>query len=123
MPVSVKVEVEDRLAYVSSSGSVSLLETVEAIVAVAGSADLEPDFGVLVDLRKMDGALGVGEIVEIASALENVKRLTRGRIAVVTERAAHFRLVQLASALARAAGLNQRAFRDIDDARAWLSGA
>ena len=122
MPVSFSVEVEQRLAYVRSTGKVSLAETVEAIVAVAGSADLKPDFGVLVDLRKIDGALSIGEVVEMTSALDNVRRLTRGRIAVVAERAAHFRLAQLASALASASGLNQRAFRDIDQARAWLGG-
>ena len=122
MPVSVSVEVEERLAYVRSTGSVSLVETVEAIVAVAGSADLEPDFGVLVDLRGMARAPSIGEVVEIASALDNVKRLAKGRIAVVAEGAAHFRLAQVASALASAAGLNQRAFRELDGARAWLKG-
>jgi 2C-methyl-D-erythritol 2,4-cyclodiphosphate synthase len=123
MPVSVTVEVEERLAYAHSTGSVSLAETVEAIVAVAGSADFQPHFGVLVDLRKMESAPGVSEVIEIVSALDNVKRLVPGRIALVAENVAHFRLAQLASALARAAGLNQRAFRDIDGARAWLGPA
>jgi len=121
MPVSVTVEVEERLAYARSIGSVSLGETVEAIVAVAGSADFQPHFGVLVDLRKMETAPGVSEVVEIVSALDNVKRLVPGPIALVAENVGHFRLAQLASALARAAGLNQRAFRDIDGARAWLT--
>ena len=114
------VDASQRMAFVYANGVIDLAGTIEAMVNLAGEPDFRPAFAVLVDLRKMEYAPEMREVLEIGSAVVTMKELFRGRVAVVAESSLHFHLVQISTAMASVAGLDQKAFRDLDKARSWL---
>jgi hypothetical protein len=120
MPITWSICEEKRLALVRYEGPINLAQVVDTMVEVAGSPEFERDYGVLVDLREMEYSPSVRELIEIASAVINMKSLMQGKIALVTATAFHHQMTQFNVRLVSVVGVRGKAFREMEEARKWV---
>jgi len=120
MSITWSISEEKRLALVRVEGPTNLAEVVDSMVEVAGSPDFQSDYGILVDLREMEYSPSVRELIEIASAIINMKSLMQGKLALVTSTAFHHRMTQFNVRLVSVVGVRAKAFREIEEARKWV---
>jgi hypothetical protein len=120
MPITWSISEEEALALVRYEGPTTLAEVVDTMVEVAGSPEFQPHYGVLVDLREMEYSPSIRELIEIASALINMKSLMQGKIALVTSTAFHYQMTQFNVRLVSVVGVRAKAFREMEEARKWV---
>ncbi len=111
--------IKEQLVHVVAEGPLDLTAAVEALFAVARSADFTEDASILVDLTAMDYEPGPAEAAEIARVLAGARSLLRGKVAVVAV-GESFELADMAASMASESGITIRAFRQVEAARAWL---
>ena len=78
---------------------------------------------ILADARQRESAASPELVAAVVAQLrEHAERLPRARCALVAEGAATFGMQRMFSIRSESIPFEVRAFRDIDDARAWLRG-
>jgi hypothetical protein len=103
------------------SGSISLPESLQAIKEMINLPEFQPDFDMMIDLRKMVFAMTSKDARAIAMLLVSNKEKIRGRMAVVVSTPLHYGMIRLVGTVA---GLhdfhNCRPFFDYQTALEWL---
>lgn len=120
MPYDHRVDVGRRVIYVRGHGSVEIEATLDSIRRLPTEPGFEPDFLVLVDLRKSGWIPEVEEIRRIADEFAGLSKRFQNRIALLAEREVDFGIARMASSFVEARGIQMAAFKDRSDAERWL---
>lgn len=123
MPFTYKIDRASRIVSVTVSGRVTAEEALQAFDAMVSDPEFIPGMDVLSDHRQMETVLPVGFVSALINRVRTAGELMAGtRWAMVEVRAASYGMAMMASALAASMPVEIRAFRDPEDARAWLAG-
>ena len=122
MHYSFDVDRAERIAYVRGSGDFDLEKTLRAPLDLFALPDFESDFGVIVDLREIRPGATADDVLGIARNLVRFRALFEHRLALVPPPEINV-AVEVATAVAAAAGVAMQVFSTVEAARAWvLSG-
>lgn len=100
---------------VVADGPIDFRSTVDAMQAVAADPDFNPDFHVLVDLRRMEYAPSTSDLFNIRDTLFGLQYKFQGGVTLVVSPATLY-LARLVCILASAAGFKMTALTDIGEA-------
>jgi hypothetical protein len=120
MNYSYSIDTSAAVAHVEGSGDFDLLETLSAPLELFAHEDFDPDFGVVVDLRKLEYEPSASHLVAIARNLVRFKALLGHRVAVVVSRRIHRLAAELTAAMADAGGFPIRVFSSLEGAQVWV---
>lgn len=120
MPISYTISREKRLIKAQASGLISAPEIHELLDAILSDPALGPGLRGLYDARNAEPDLSVIELADIAKKVRQLINRGLGRIAIVAESEATYRISAIFSVLARALGIDVDVFRDLSSADAWL---
>jgi hypothetical protein len=124
MPITIKVNAEERVRYSVLSGDVADRELVTAFRQSYEASDFDPTLNGLVDLRevrKLDvTSSGIWELAQVLRPADQAAS-TR-RVGLVASTDFQFGMARMVATLLTTGGLKTeyQAFRDIGEARAWL---
>ena len=118
---SYSIDTSAAVAYVEGSGVFGLHETLAVPLELFAHEDFDPDFGVVVDLRKLEFEPSAGHLVAIARNFVRFKALLGHRFAVVVSGQIHRLAAELTAAIASAGGFPIRVFSSLEGARAWVA--
>jgi hypothetical protein len=121
MNYSDSIDKSARVAHVMGSGDFDLLEMLAAPLELFAHEDFDPDFGVAVDLRKLEFEPSASHLEEIARNLVRFKALLGHRVAVVVSGRIHRFAAELTAAMASAGGVPIRVFSSLEAAQAWVA--
>lgn len=123
MPFTYTIDRESQLVSVVVSGHVTSEEALQAFDAIVSDPEFVPGMDVMSDHRQMETVLPVGFVSALINRVRGAGDLMAGtRWAMVEARAASYGMAMMASALAASMPVEIRAFRDPEEARAWLAG-
>jgi hypothetical protein len=120
MPYTYVIDTARGLMLVEATPPNSLASTRSGIDEFSRAPGLEPDFGILLDLRENDYTPSATEAQELTALyLEKF----RGRaLAMVVSRMVQLGVANMISTIAELRGGAVRAFRDRQEAETWLAG-
>lgn len=121
MPVNYKYNPVKNALYGNMEGKISLDELKEALDQITNSKEFSPDVKAIWDLRKLDFTSLNTEFGEQLVSIRSL-RPERGetKIAIVAEHDLGFGLNRMYGALSEKLAQKVMAFRDYDEAEAWL---
>jgi hypothetical protein len=121
MSYRVEINPTSRLATLTRhAGPISLRDVVRAVRALREHPAFSHGFGVLLDVRAVEGTPSEGEVRAVADVLASPGGLGRHPQAIVAgSRALH--AARTLAAYTTATGGRARAFEEVVEARAWLA--
>ena len=120
MALTYTISRDERLAKAQASGIIGAEEINRILDAVVADPELKPGVRGLVDAREAEPDVTVLQLAEIAKRVHKLIDRGLGRIAIVVESRASYRVAKTFAALARALGIEVDVFTDIGAAEAWL---
>jgi len=120
MALTYTISRDERLAKAIASGIIGAEEINRFLDAVIGDPDLRPGVRGLVDAREAEPDVTILQLAEIARRVHKLIDRGLGRIAIVVESKASYRVAKTFAVLARALGIDVDVFTDISAAEAWL---
>ena len=124
MPTTYRIVPHERIVYLKTAGESSFEEWRDAVLGALGDPAYRPGFGFLNDRRQQakppaaDFAVLATEFVK-----EHAREMAPVRWAVVSAVEAVYETLRAYSVIAERAGVELRAFKDIDEARWWLTAS
>lgn len=110
----------EKLCLIVATGSINYESSVNALYSLAEKPGFEKEFNILADLRSIDYHPSYLEILKFHKNMVFMKDHFKGKIAIVTTN--FFWVVgELVTQLSRPYGFNILAFRDMDEADAWIA--
>jgi hypothetical protein len=122
-----EIDTQARIVRTTASGRITLADTMAYIQAVRGSADFDPSFDGLFDLRGADDLdLNGDEVRRLAKAMEeqDVDPVAAGsRVAIVADQDGIYGLARMYQTHREISGWvrSVRVFREVDAASDWLA--
>jgi hypothetical protein len=124
MPITITVNAAEHVRYSVLSGDVHDRELIEAFARSIDARDFDPTLDGLVDLRAVRNLDVTSDgIWRLAQTLHRADRSERARrVAIVASSDFLFGMARMAATLLATNALRTEyhAFRDMDEARAWL---
>jgi len=120
MPITYTISREDRLIKSYATGVVGVADLHPFLDALAADPDLVPGVRWLHDAREAEPDITILQLAELANRVLRLTKLGLGRIAVVAQSRATYRMAKTFSVLARALGIEVEVFTDLPAAEAWL---
>ena len=127
-PIAWRIDPDERLVVLTPAGrrhNAERLAALRGLVAecqAMGGRRLK--LGVLIDLRAAEGALTSDEARHLIDGLRQLCAACPAGIAILAAADpsgdAHYGMARVVEAMGHSEGLRLRAFRDEDEARAWL---
>ena len=120
MAITYTISRRERLAKATATGIVGAEEINRFIDAVLAEPELRPGVRGLVDAREAEPDITILQLAEVASKVLKLIDRGLGRIAIVVESRAGYRVAKTFSVLARALGIEAEVFTELRAAEAWL---
>ena len=121
-PVPLDVEfAEPSRFHVRASGEVTVVEIQSAIAGILSHPRMHSGTDVLVDAREVERVPTTPDLRRVARWMKPMVDVGLGAVGIVTENPVIFGVARMFSVFAEAVGASVGAFRDVDEARAWLS--
>jgi len=121
MSYRIEINPTSRVATLTRhAGPISSRDVVHAVRAMREHPAFGPGFGVLLDVRAVDGTPSEGEVRAVADVLASPGGLGRHPQAIVAGSPA-LHAARTLAAYTTATGGRARAFEDVVEARAWLA--
>jgi hypothetical protein len=123
MPVTYRIDPEERLVHLTMAGASSFDEWEAAMLAALADPSYRPGFGFLIDRRGAD--ITTPDFVRrvVAFNLEHRVELGGGRRAVVVGSVSDFGMGRMYATLSEMGGVTAATFLSHEQARRWLLGA
>jgi hypothetical protein len=121
MPFMYTISHEDKIAYVTAHGSITM-ETINQVISdVAADPLFQPKYKVVVDLRDMEYSPSVSDMQSIASIIGEMKNAYQNKVAIVVSGKFHYGMAKMAAAYTEMSGVPMiDVFTDFEEARQWV---
>lgn len=123
MDITYTISPSERLARAHASGIIGVGQINRFLDAALADRELKPGLRGLLDAREAEPDITVLQLAEVAGRVQKLIDRGLGRIAIVVESRASYRVAKTFSVLARALGVDVEVFTDIGAAEAWLNGS
>jgi hypothetical protein len=123
MALTYTISRDERLAKAHASGIIGADEINRFLDAVIADPELTAGVRGLVDAREAEPDVTVLQLAEVARRVFKLIDRGLGRIAIVVESRASYRVSKTFSVLARALGIDVDVFTELRAAEAWLEGS
>lgn len=120
MPLSLAFT-EPSTFVVTASGKVTYEETTRILEDILADPRLDKDITVLVDARDVTGVPTTQELRALARELRPLHAAGVPAMAITTSSTFVYGIARMFSVLAEHSGLHVQVFRDLDEARRWLT--
>jgi hypothetical protein len=120
MPITYTISREERLLKSYATGVVGVEDLHPFLDALVADPDLVPGLRWLHDAREAEPDITILQLAEVANRVLRLTKLGLGRIAIVAQSRATYRMAKTFSVLARALGIEVEVFTDLPAAEAWL---
>jgi hypothetical protein len=121
MPSTFDIDPARRRITVTCTGSYDADEALVAMREFAARPDLDPAFGLLVDVRQLAYVASFDDLILHRDGFLELRASFRGPIAVVGPDLLRYGIARSASGLLGRVGIRMEVFRDIAEAEAWLA--
>lgn len=121
MAITYTISRTERLARAFASGVIGAEEINRFLDTVIADPELRPGVRGLVDAREAEPDVTILQLAEVARRVHKLINRGLGRIAIVVESRASYRVAKTFSVLGRALGIDVDVFTDIGAAEAWLA--
>ncbi|HEX4822803.1 MAG TPA: hypothetical protein VFV19_00660 [Candidatus Polarisedimenticolaceae bacterium] len=117
----ITIDTSSKRAVVRAEGHNDLETSLAAMDELAARADFLPGYAILCDFRTNDYTPGTSESSKLAEAYAS--RFGGRPMAVVVSSLLHYGIANMITTIVRLRGSPVAAFREIDEAEAWLREA
>ncbi len=123
MPVSYRIDPEEKIVYITIVGDSSLAEWTEVMLTVLTDPSYQPGFNFLSDRCEESDVPSVGFPQGAASFLKlHQAGMGEFRWAGVSDKPAIYGMQRMFSTFSAMKGIRAQAFTDFEEARRWLIG-
>ncbi|MDQ3820720.1 MAG: hypothetical protein M3362_23965 [Acidobacteriota bacterium] len=121
MPVSYRIDPEEKIVYLTTVGDSSLAEWTEVMLTVLTDPSYQPGFNFLSDRRGESDVPSV-EFAQGAASFLKLHRKEMGsfRWAAVSDRPAIYGMQRMFAVFSEMKGIQAEVFSDFENARQWL---
>ena len=124
MPITYQIVPHERIVYLKTTGRSSFEEWRDAVLGALSDPAYEPGFGFLSDRRQQDAPPTADFAQSVSEFLEERARNAGGvRWATVSAVEPVYETLRIYSIIAARAGVELRVFKDIEEARWWLTAS
>ena len=123
MPISYTISREDRLIRAVATGTISAPDLHRLIDSLLEDPELVPGLRGLYDASQAEPDITILQLAEVARRVLALLKRGLGRIAVVAQSPATYRVSKTFAVLAQAIGIDVDVFTERPDAEAWLKEA
>jgi len=120
MPITYTISREERLIKAYATGVIRAEDLHPFIDALLADPDFAPGLRGLYDASEAAPDITILQLAEVASRVLQLTKLGMGRIAIVAQARATYRVAKTFSVLARAIGIEVEVFTELRAAEAWL---
>jgi hypothetical protein len=123
MPISYTISPEERVIRAVATGIISAPDLHKLIDALLNDPGLEPGVRGLYDASDAAPDITILELAEVAGKVRQLLKRGLGRIALVAQSPATYRVSKTFTVLAQAIGIDVDVFTELPDAEAYLEKA
>lgn len=116
---TIEVDRQNKLCIVTGNEEVNFEKTMEVFELAENIPELYSDFSVIADMRSVNYHPTFEEIMTIKNRIVLEKDALQGKVALLTAGRITI-LADLICAFSRAAGINMKSFRNMENARKWI---
>jgi hypothetical protein len=120
MPISYTISRKDRLIRAVATGITSAPDLHKLIDSLLADPELRPGLRGLYDAREAEPDITILELAEVAGKVRELLKRGLGRIALVAQSPATYRVSKTFTVLAQAIGIDVDVFTELSDAEAWV---
>ena len=120
MPISYTISSEDRLIRAVATGVISAPDLHRLIDSLLADPDLKPGLRGLYDASIAEPDITILQLAEVAGKVRELLKRGLGRIALVAQSQATYRVSKTFTVLAKAIGIDVDVFTTLADAEEWL---
>ena len=121
MPITYSIASEQRRVNAFATGTIRAEDLHVLIRSLIADPNLVPGMRALYDASSAEPDITVLQLAEVASAVRELLNRGLGRIAIVAQSRATYRVAKTFTTLARAIGIDVDVFEELPEAEAWLS--
>lgn len=123
MPYSHTIQPLEQYALMIAEGACDLDQTIVAMAGLAHDPEFGPGFGILTDARRVEYTPDAEETHQLATVASQRDFFLDHPMAIVVGQELNYGIARMFSALASLQGATAEVFRDMEEARAWLTAA
>ena len=121
MPITYSIAREQRRVNAFATGTIRAEDLHGLIRSLIANPQLVPGMRALYDASTAEPDITVLQLAEVAGAVRELLNRGLGRIAIVAQSRATYRVAKTFTILARAIGIDVDVFEDLPEAEAWLN--
>lgn len=121
MPITYTIAREQRRVNAVATGTIRAEDLHGLIRSLIANPQLVPGMRALYDASTAEPDITVLQLAEVAGAVRELLNRGLGRIAIVAQSRATYRVAKTFTILARAIGIDVDVFEDLPEAEAWLN--
>jgi hypothetical protein len=123
MPISYTISRKDRLIRAVATGITTAPDLHKLIDSLLADPELRPGLRGLYDASEAEPDITILELAEVAGKVRELLKRGLGRIALVAQSPATYRVSKTFTVLAQAIGIDVDVFTELSDAEAWVEEA
>ncbi len=121
MPITYTIAREQRRVNAVATGTIRAEDLHGLIRSLIANPQLVPGMRALYDASTAEPDITVLQLAEVAGAVRELLNRGLGRIAIVAQSQATYRVAKTFTILARAIGIDVDVFEELPEAEAWLN--
>jgi hypothetical protein len=120
MPITYTISRNERMIRAAATGVISADDLNSFVNAVLADPAMKPGLRALYDASEAEPDISILQLAEVAGRVLKLVNRGLGRIAIVAQSRATYRVAKTFSILARAIGIEVEVFEEHHAAEAWL---
>jgi hypothetical protein len=121
MPITYTISAEERRIRATATGIIRADDLRGLVRSLLADPALVPGLRGLYDASKAEPDITVLQLAEVAGEVRQLLNRGLGRIAIVAQSQATYRVAKTFTVLAQAIGIDVDVFRELPEAEAWLA--
>ena len=121
MPIIYTISAEERRIRATATGTIRADDLHGLIRSLLADPAFVPGLRALYDASNAEPDITILQLAEVAGEVRQLLNRGLGRIAIVAQSQATYRVSKTFTVLARATGIDVDVFRELTDAEAWLA--
>lgn len=121
MPITYTISGEERLIKAFATGIINVDDLHGLVRSLLADPGLVPGLRGLYDARSAEPDVTILQLAEVAGEVRKLLNRGLGRVAIVAQSPATYRVSKTFTVLARAIGIDVDVFMELPEAEAWLA--